>query len=111
MYYNVDAAKMERLTVTQKQLAQQIEWLIRNNYKIISFKEFKQAEAEGFKQKGKYVILTFDDAYENNLVYALPLLKQYNTKATIFIPTAFIGIINKWDNGNDKIMTATQLQQ
>jgi peptidoglycan/xylan/chitin deacetylase (PgdA/CDA1 family) len=111
MYHKVSAHKAERLTITQQQLQQQISWLIKNNYNIISFKEFKQIENEGFAQKSRYVILTFDDAYENNLVYALPLLKQYNTKATIFIPTAFIGSINSWDNGNDKIMTALQLQQ
>ena len=111
MYHKVSEEKKERLTVTQQQLQQQIGWLIKKKYSIISFKEFKQIEESSFTKKSKYVVLTFDDAYENNLTYALPVLEQYNTKATIFIPTAFIGKENEWDKGNDKIMTAGQLRQ
>jgi peptidoglycan/xylan/chitin deacetylase (PgdA/CDA1 family) len=111
MYHKVDAAKTDRLTVTQLQLQQQICWLIKKKYSIISFKDFKQLEESSFAKKDRYVVLTFDDAYENNLTYALPVLKEHNTKATIFIPTAFIGKENEWDKGSDKIMTALQLQQ
>ena len=109
MYHKVDAEKKDRLTVTVNQLQEQVNWLQKKNYSIISFREFKELEKE--KKKGRFVILTFDDAYENNLQYALTILETTKTKATIFIPTAFIGKINEWDKGSEKIMTAAQLQQ
>lgn len=109
MYHKVDEKKKDRLTVTIEQINKQLNWLVEKKLNIISFKEFKELEAQ--KKKGRYVILTFDDAYENNLSYALPLLNKTNTKATIFIPTAFIGRTNEWDGGNEKLMTATQLRQ
>lgn len=33
----------------------------------------------------KTVVITFDDGYENNIIYAYPILKKYNFKATMFV--------------------------
>lgn len=108
MYHKVDATRTERLTVTAAQLKQQLHWLVKKKYSIISFAEFKKID--GQKKKGRYIIITFDDAYENNLQYAVPVLKATRTKATIFVPAAFIGKTNEWDDGKEKIMSAAQLQ-
>lgn len=109
MYHKVDETTTEKLTVTGDQLRQQLNWLLKKKYSIISFTEFQKIENQ--EKKGRYVIITFDDAYENNLRCALPVLKETNTKATIFIPTSFIGKTNEWDDGKEKIMSVAQLQQ
>lgn len=36
------------------------------------------------------VAITFDDGYMNNFSYALPILKQFNIPATVFLPTGYM---------------------
>lgn len=42
-------------------------------------------------QPDRTIILTFDDGYADNYTTLLPLLKQYNARATIFLITDVIG--------------------
>jgi len=55
----------------------------------------------------KTVLITFDDGYKGMLYYALPILKKYHIKATMFVVTSFID--NKsmltWDQ-LDEIMAS-----
>ncbi len=49
-------------------------------------------------KKGKpFVVLTFDDAYKDNLVHALPILQRQEAPFTLFVPTAFVdGVGQLW---------------
>jgi peptidoglycan/xylan/chitin deacetylase (PgdA/CDA1 family) len=47
-----------------------------------------QSELRNFEYK--YILLTFDDGYSDNLFTLLPILEKYNIKATIFITIGFI---------------------
>jgi peptidoglycan/xylan/chitin deacetylase (PgdA/CDA1 family) len=78
---------------------QQIEYLLRNKYQIISLDTLAQHLAAGNCLPEKAVVITFDDGYKDNYVYAFPILKKYNITATIFLATGHIGT-NKlfwWD--------------
>ena len=37
-----------------------------------------------------YVVLTFDDGYKDNLTVAMPVLKKYGARATIFVNPAYV---------------------
>ncbi|QQR40896.1 polysaccharide deacetylase family protein [Devosia rhizoryzae] len=37
-----------------------------------------------------FIVLTFDDAYRDNLQYALPILRQHEAPFTLYVPTAFV---------------------
>lgn len=45
---------------------------------------------EGNERTRPFVVLTFDDAYRDNLVHALPVLKRHNCPFTLYVPTAFV---------------------
>ena len=55
--------------------------------------------------------ITFDDGYEDNLIYALPILKKYNLTATCFIVPKSIGKTNVWDQHQFKLMDIYQIKE
>jgi peptidoglycan/xylan/chitin deacetylase (PgdA/CDA1 family) len=55
--------------------------------------------------------ITFDDGYEDNLIYALPILKKYNLTATCFIVPKLIGKTNVWDQHQFKLMDIYQIKE
>ena len=55
--------------------------------------------------------ITFDDGYEDNLIYALPILKKYNLTATCFVVPKLIGKTNVWDQHQFKLMDSYQIKE
>ena len=92
----------DNITVSVPFLRRQLAYLHRNGYTPISFSDLRKSQSGDFAMPEKPVIITFDDGYQSAYEFAYPLLKELNFKATIFLPTAFIGGINEWDNGNDQ---------
>jgi len=41
------------------------------------------------RRQRPFVVLTFDDAYRDNLQYALPILRRHEAPFTLYVPTAF----------------------
>lgn len=50
------------------------------------------------KRRGRpFVVLTFDDAYRDNLRHALPILQAHDAPFTLYVPTAFVdGVGQLW---------------
>ena len=59
-----------------------------NGYRTLSTEEF--VEHANQSPDGHAVLLTFDDARRSFFDVALPLLKKYEMKATLFVPTRWI---------------------
>lgn len=51
---------------------------------------------EGRRARGA-VVITFDDGYLDNLVYARPLLERGDVPATVFVTTGLLGQMFWWD--------------
>lgn len=113
MYHNVcqSSSDCNKLTVSVQNLERQFQYLSDNNYKTFHFSELENMK----KVPEKSIILTFDDVTENQLIYALPLLKKYKLKASFFIPFQYIGKTDLWNKDagepEQKIMTAAQLKE
>ncbi|MBI4753499.1 polysaccharide deacetylase family protein [Candidatus Desantisbacteria bacterium] len=53
--------------------------------------------ASGDNFPRKPIIISFDDGYQDNYLYAFPILKQYGFTATIFLVSGQISGVNQWD--------------
>ncbi len=62
---------------------------VSKRFDIVGAEELKIV-LDGKKLKRPSVILTFDDGFADNFVYAYPILKKYNAKAVIFPATSKI---------------------
>src|SRR5690606_10904775 len=75
----------DRITQTPGQLEEQLAFLKKEGYETISLQEYLKIAKGEKKDPGNYVMLTFDDGYYNNLIYAYPVLEKFRFKACFFI--------------------------
>lgn len=55
----------------------------------------------------KFVTFTFDDAYRDNLVHALPVLRKHNCPFTLYVPTALVdGVGEVWWQALEDLIAA-----
>lgn len=83
MYHQIEKETHEDLTVSLENLEKQFRYLSRKKYRPKFFSEINVPAR-------KSIIITFDDGYKNNEEYLPALLKKYDLKATVFIPTRYI---------------------
>lgn len=89
MYHHV-SPQPGLVTCTPENFRAQMQWLAKNGWKTLSTAEFSAALATGAWPK-KSVLLTFDDGYLDNWVYAHPVLAEFGLRATIFLITGWLG--------------------
>ena len=79
------------INITPDMLEAHFDALLDAGYNAITFDEYYRYATGTGELPEKPVIITFDDGYESNYVYAYPFLMQRNMKATIFIITSTVG--------------------
>lgn len=88
-YHDVTRAPFSpAMHITADRLAEQLEFLVSERYRIIPLREFVERRRAG-RSVRRCVALTFDDAYHGVLEFALPVLERFAAPATIFVATAF----------------------
>ncbi|MFA5144097.1 MAG: polysaccharide deacetylase family protein [Candidatus Omnitrophota bacterium] len=95
----------DTLFVTPDNFSKQMDYLKSKRYSVISLSEL----AEGIKNNKKFphntVVITIDDGYKDNFIYAYPILKKHNFPATIFIISSHVENKKDFMNWQDvKIM-------
>lgn len=63
---------------------------ISRNYTSLSLQEYYNLRIRKSSGIRNPIVLTFDDGYLDNWLFAFPLLKKYSLKATIFISPEFV---------------------
>lgn len=90
------------LSVSEVHFSEHIEWLASNTH-VVSLSTLVKNLKNGVILP-RTVCITFDDGYADNFYSALPILKQFQVPATVFITSRMIGKKNPfyWDENTNK---------
>ncbi len=78
----IKGAKFNGLRVSPEMFEKQLCYFKNNGWNFVTMSEL----IGQFKNlPGKTVAITFDDGFEDNYLYAFPLLKKYQAKATLYL--------------------------
>ncbi len=81
---------MKYLHVPLAAFTEQMAFLARGNYNIITLEQLIDYRDNNREPPPKTIIMTFDDGYRDNYVNAFPSLQRYNLKGTFFLVTDYI---------------------
>lgn len=109
MYHKVTDQEIQsrhKIYVTKKRFKQHLQYLKWRNFQTITFSDlsdfwFERKSISEFPKSP--LILTFDDGYQDNLTNALPLLRQYQMKAQLFLLSDHKILANTWDEPEDGV--------
>ena len=110
MYHRVNDEIKKEISVTNSNFRWQMEYLKRKGYKVISLDAAIELKSSTSVQKSeKYVVLTFDDGYEDFLANAYPVLCEYHYPCIVYLVPGCIeiGKIFWWDKdlGESRLMS------
>lgn len=99
--------------VTPSGFAQDLEFLRVNGYRTLGLDEFiaRSDRSRGVARgaRGRSVLLTFDDARRSFYSAALPVLREYGARATLFAPSRWMEPAEQ--TGADLFMTWSELRE
>src|SRR5579859_172129 len=94
---SVATPKFRQFVVSPGAFGEQMAFLHRQGFTPVTVTQFIQARSRGaFAPGERPIILTFDDGYADFYTSALPVLRQYNFTATLFVTTAFVEGASRW---------------
>lgn len=89
MYHHVTPTD-GMINVSPQNFESQLQWFSKHGYQTITCARLAE-HLQGKPAPAKSVLITFDDGYLDNYVYAYPLLKKYGFNAAIFLVTSWVG--------------------
>ena len=109
MYHSVTNDESS-VSISLNRFEKQMHYMHKSGYKSVNLSDLMASKNE------KAFIITFDDGYEDVFLNAFPILNKFNSKATCFIVSNYIGKYNYWDEKNSnykkiKLMNRDQILQ
>lgn len=89
MYHHV-LSKSSFIASSLENFEKQMKLLVDEGWNTLSSNEFYLYKKGELNLPSKSVLITFDDGWRDNFIYAYPILKKYNLKATLFVVTQWI---------------------
>lgn len=94
------------LSVSSKGLDAYLKVFHQWKYQMISMDDLLTGN---YDKSRNYIVITFDDGYKDNLTVAMPVLKKYNARATIFVNPAYVSLES--DDSDWGFMTWDEVQK
>lgn len=114
MYHRVNDRVGKELSVKEKNFRRQMDYLKKKNYRLLSMDDAAEL-MKNKKIQGKYIVLTFDDGYEDFYTASWPVLRQYGYPSTVYIVPGYIETsrVFPWDQdlGETRLMSWGQIQE
>jgi peptidoglycan/xylan/chitin deacetylase (PgdA/CDA1 family) len=83
-FENISLCKKESYVVSESQFKKHMEFLREQSFTTIDLDDYLYFRKHKNELPPKPVIITFDDGYENNYIYAFPILNAFGFKAVIY---------------------------
>jgi peptidoglycan/xylan/chitin deacetylase (PgdA/CDA1 family) len=93
MYHSIGTGgtrKFRRFAVHPAEFAAQMDYLDAEGYQAVTAADLA-ASRFGRTLPAKPIVLTFDDAYTDFYSAALPVLREHDFRAALYVPTAYVG--------------------
>lgn len=119
MYHGVSwqrGRRFRRFVVSPEAFEQQMDHLHANGFRVCSVSELVRMRSHGPRDETKKLVgLTFDDAFAELEVHAVPVLARLGFAATVYVPTAYIGASSRWleraGEGDRPVLSVRQLRR
>ena len=101
MYHSIATAaagRFSRFVVDPGEFAAQMDYLDAGGYRPVTAADLAGSRSGGTLPP-RPVVLTFDDAYTDFYSAALPVLREHDFRATIYVPTAYVGATARFISG------------
>jgi peptidoglycan/xylan/chitin deacetylase (PgdA/CDA1 family) len=88
------------IAITPENFEMQMHYLKDKHYNVISLDKLVEGIGKGTNFSHNTVVITMDDGYKDNFIYAYPVLKRYGFPAMIFLIANKIGTdgnLMNWD--------------
>lgn len=90
MYHHINPHRGDMVTVTPDVFEGQMRHLNESGYRTLTLDELVSYIAGKMVLKQKAVVVTFDDGWLDNFIYAFPAIKRHNINTSIFIVTDWV---------------------
>ncbi len=92
MYHSIDDTGSV-ISISTRVFKKHLQYLKDHGFETVSLDEYFNTPAS---QTANKVLITFDDGYQSLFSQALPILKEFSYKATVFLVTDYVGKNAEW---------------
>lgn len=94
-YHSIGETSRDIWEVSSAKFQEQMQYLAKHKFRVMSLEEaFRKMIVGEIPERS--IVITFDDGYESLWNFAFPVLKDFGFVATVFLPVAYVGGIDKF---------------
>ncbi len=108
LYHSINRRNPAKTAISEEAFEAQLSFLYREGYSILPLAQAIDFISGKQKVLQHAVLLTFDDGFADNVLTALPRMRDYGMTATLFLVSAYIGQKYDWNpQAHDNIRHVT----